>query len=147
MQCTNFSLEARCWHIMAHIGAVIKIWLDKGGEQNIIYFFRTSRQICYRKLTIIPRDDLPICLFFTLSLTSSLSLVLFILFLLVTAGLEAELSWCFDWLFSFQAHCFSQNCCSISISSKSYYYKKCTDITSLLKCTTASERDETEVGR
>lgn len=48
MQCTNFPHEARCWHIMAHIGPVIKIWLDRGGEQNIIYFFHTPRQICYR---------------------------------------------------------------------------------------------------
>ncbi len=91
MQCTNVSLEARCWHIMAHIGAVIKMWLDKGGEQNIIYFICTPRQICSRKRTIIPRDDLNF-FFFTLSLTSSLSLVLFILFLLVTANVEAELS-------------------------------------------------------
>lgn len=95
MQCTNFSLEARCWHIMAHIGAVIKIWLDRGGEQNIIYFFLHSKTNLFVKLTNIPRDNLPflfIFYFFTLSLTSSLSLVLFILFLLVTAGLEAELS-------------------------------------------------------
>lgn len=120
MQPTNFSLEARCWHIMAHIGAVIKIWLDRGGEQNIIYFFHTPRQICYRKLTIIPRDYLPFFFYF-LTQFQPLSCAFHLIF--------ACYSWLRSWTelmfwlalqFSFQAHCFSHNCCSVSISSKTY---------------------------